>query len=337
MSQPGVTVNPASKISAKQWAALIQRNPHVPAAVRSHVRARGALITGPTAIAQPKDIIPLDWPEDLAAVFASNDWEITTAEERFELVRADKALQVSRTIRLDLQSGEAGPGFLVKAGPGETFWSPDTRPLNATYDFGNAAVLFGETFGSAAVDRKTRKDELSFKTQLSSGRALVFVVNRFVICGVRPRPDGVRPAANGAPGFQTQKTVVTSDDDLALTFLHELSGWPHAIICGPFSWPGRKRLAWAYLSLAASMALVGSYVGSCPSCCWRCFRCCCWPGCALASRRWPCCTGCGVRRVKRHCPPTTASCCSGRAFSATSCSASACSTACSSRRRWRRA
>jgi hypothetical protein len=223
MSQPGVTVNPASKISAKQWAALIQRNPHVPAAVRSHVRARGALITGPTAIAQPKDIIPLDWPEDLAAVFASNDWEITTAEERFELVRADKALQVSRTIRLDLQSGEAGPGFLVKAGPGETFWSPDTRPLNATYDFGNAAVLFGETFGSAAVDRKTRKDELSFKTQLSSGRALVFVVNRFVICGVRPRPDGVRPAANGAPGFQTQKTVVTSDDDLALTFLHELA------------------------------------------------------------------------------------------------------------------
>ena len=223
MSQPGVAVNPASKISAKQWAALIQRNPHVPAAVRSHVRARGALVTGPTAIAQPKDIIPLDWPEDLAAVFASTDWEITTAEERFELLQGGKALQVSRTIRLDLQSGEDGPGFLVKAGPGETFWSPDARPLNETYDFGNAAVLFGETFSNAAVDRKARKDEASVKTQLASGRALIFVVNRFVVRGVRPRPDGVRPAATGAPGFQTQRTIVTSDDDLVLTFLHELA------------------------------------------------------------------------------------------------------------------
>lgn len=203
---------------------MIKRSPHVPDFARKGIKAKGNLIVGPTKIKQPEKTIPRDWPDDLAAVFASSYWEISTALETFELVKDPTGMHVERRILVDLQTGEFGPGYWFDTGPNERTWSPDNYSFDTSYELGGIGLEFGETFSSAEVNKHAKAGQRTAETRLKSGRALIIVVNRVTVYGVKP--------ANSLlswflPGFADLITAARQftvpEPKLLATFLHELS------------------------------------------------------------------------------------------------------------------
>lgn len=110
------------------------------------LKAKGNTIGGPAKIRQPANTIPREWPDDLAAAFASRQWEITTAQETFAFVEKGTEVHVQRRFLLGLQSGEFGPGHWLTTGPNQWEWSPDNHDLVASFPLGAVEFLFGATF-----------------------------------------------------------------------------------------------------------------------------------------------------------------------------------------------
>lgn len=221
---PNVTVNNASHITAAQWAKLLQDSPYVPDLVKRGISANGNTINGSGKISQPKDKIPVDWIDDLAAAFASEAWEITTAHETFEVVEQAREPEVRRRVVPDLGQREFGPGYWLTVGPGQREWSSDMRYIHSTYKVGEIALLLGETFSSARVNQQAKKDERTPETRLSSGRALIILVNRVTVYGVK---SFTGLAASFVPdllqNFGVSREILFSSITLVYSFLHELA------------------------------------------------------------------------------------------------------------------
>lgn len=202
-----VTVNPASKITAAQWVAMIKKNPGIPDFVRKGFKARGNVITA--TIKQPALTTPKIWTYDLVAAYDADEWEITTARATFEIVQDPDGVHVRRRIFLDLQAGEFGPGLWLKTGPGTRSWAPDNRTLNESYKVGEIALEFGETFTSQ-VRLKSRRPRL------------IIIVNVITVFGVVP-------SAFLSRWFPLEEFLVTSrqfnvpETRLLSSFLHELA------------------------------------------------------------------------------------------------------------------
>lgn len=222
MAEPGIAVNPASTISAKQWVEIIQRSAHIPDYLKRSIRARGNLIVGWAKITQPSNTIPRDWLVDLAAAFAAGTWEITSAQETFEVARDGKGFGVRRRIYPDLQEGEFGPGHWFSLGPDERIWSPDNYSFDISYRLGDVALLFGETYSSAKVNKQARTGEGSATTRLKSRRALIIIVDRVVAFDAEtatPLAARFLPGLFGAFSYR----IPIAEHTLVYTFLHELA------------------------------------------------------------------------------------------------------------------
>jgi hypothetical protein len=224
MAEQGIAVNSASQIGAAKWVEIIKRCEHVPEYLRRGIGTKGNLIVGWSRIVQPKDTIPRDWVDDLAAASASNEWEITTAHETYELERHASQIKVRRRIYPDLGKGEYGPGYWFTTGPNQREWSPDMYSFDKTYDFGQSAMEFGETFSSERVNKQARKGEQSAETRLKSGRALIIVINRASVYGVRPAS---RLATRFLPPlvvyFASAEQLPMAEPTLVNVLLHELA------------------------------------------------------------------------------------------------------------------
>ncbi|MFN7925448.1 MAG: hypothetical protein U0Q16_35440 [Bryobacteraceae bacterium] len=221
---PNVAVNRASRISATRWAKLIQESPGVPDFVKQGIKVQGNVIQGPGTIKQPSGRIPKDWIDDLAAAFASEAWEITTAEETFEVEAGKGEAVVRRRVVPDLGQGESGPGYWMTVGPGQREWSPDTRYIHSTYKVGDIALLYGETYSSATVNRQAKKDEATPETRLTSGRALIIIVDRVTVYGVKSfssLAERFMPAL--LLDFGLPEEIPISAKSLVYSFLHELA------------------------------------------------------------------------------------------------------------------
>ena len=204
-----VTINPASKITAAQWVAMIQRSQHIPQYLKQGIKANNNVIVGPTRIKQPANTIPRDWPDDLAAAFASRDWEMTTAEETFIVIKDATGFHVRQRIFLDLQKSKFGPGLWITTGPNQREWMPDNRSFDKSYNVGEIALTFGETFSSRA--------------RLQSGRQLIMIINRVTVYGVKPGALLSSWFPAGAQYFETARNFVMPESRLLSTFLHELA------------------------------------------------------------------------------------------------------------------
>jgi hypothetical protein len=221
---PNVTVNSASQITAAQWAKLLQDSPHVPDLVKRGISAKGNTINGSGKISQPKDKIPVGWIDDLAAAFASEAWEITTAHETFEVVAQSREPEVRRRVVPDLGQREFGPGYWLTVGPGQREWSPDTRYIHSTYKVGDIALLLGETFSSARVNTQAKEDERTPETRLSSGRALIILVNRVTVYGVKSFTGlAARFVPELLKDVGLSEEIPISSIALIYSFLHELA------------------------------------------------------------------------------------------------------------------
>lgn len=224
MAERGIAVNPASRITARSWVAMIRRCEHVPEYLRRAIRATGNLIVGWSKITQPEDTIPRDWLADLSAAFGSGDWEITTAVETYELVKDTGVIKVRRRIYPDLSEGEFGPGHWFTIGPGQRRWSPDMYSFDTVYDFGQSAVEFGETFSSIKVNQQARQGERSAETRLKSGRALIIIIDRVSVYGVyMGAPSAARFRSPLQVYFASDAQIAIAEPTLAYTFLHELA------------------------------------------------------------------------------------------------------------------
>jgi hypothetical protein len=204
-----ITVNPASRISAAQWIAMFQRSQDVPDYLRLNIRANGNVITGPTRVRQPANTIPKDWPDDLAAAFAAQNWEITTAAETFVVEKDPTGFQVRRRIAIDLQQNEFGPGVWLNTGPQQRTWMPDRQTLDTTFKVGAIGLEYGETFSSP--------------TRLRSKRHLAIVVDRVVVYGVKPGALVSSWFPTFSRYFETSREFKMPESRLLSTFLHELA------------------------------------------------------------------------------------------------------------------
>lgn len=224
MAERGIAVNPASQISAAKWVKIIKRCRHVPEYLQRGISAKGNLIVGWSKIVQPNNTIQRDWLADLSAAFASGDWEITTAQETYKLEQNAGVMKVRRSIYPDLGKGEYGPGHWFDTGPGQREWSPDMYSFDQTYQFGDSAVEFGETFSSEHVNKQARPGERSAETRLKSGRALIIIINRLSVYGVhmRSRPAG-RLHTPLEVYFASDALIPIAEATLAYSFLHELA------------------------------------------------------------------------------------------------------------------
>jgi hypothetical protein len=204
-----VTINPASQISAAQWVGMFRRSQDVPDYLRRNIRANGNTITGPTRITQPADTIPKDWPDDLAAAFAAQNWEITTAAETFVVEKDATGFHVRRRIAIDLQQGEFGAGIWLTVGQQQRQWMPDIQTLDTAFQVGAIGLEYGETFSSP--------------TRLRSQRHLIIVVNRVTVYGVKPGAlmSSWFPAFSRY--FETSRQFTMPESRLLSTFLHELA------------------------------------------------------------------------------------------------------------------
>lgn len=223
MSEPHITVNPASEITAAQWVAMIKRNPHVPEEIKGGLLAKGNTIVAlPTIKKRPGTIS--DWPDDFAAAFKSKHWEITTAQEDFEVVKVGTDFRIKRRILFNLQKEEFEPGSWIKTGPDQQEWSPQTSAVFKTFKRGQDQdeITYGETFASEEVNKHVKKGERAFEVRLKSKKALVIIVNRFTVNGVKPSA----PISSWFPFlelFATSREFMTPEDQLLETFLHELA------------------------------------------------------------------------------------------------------------------
>jgi hypothetical protein len=57
------------------------------------------------------DMIPRDWPDDLVAAFASDNWEITTAQANFEIVKDATGFRVHDTFGWICKRANSGRAF----------------------------------------------------------------------------------------------------------------------------------------------------------------------------------------------------------------------------------
>jgi hypothetical protein len=203
-----VTINPASKITAPQWVAMIQRSQHIPQDLKRSIKANNNVIVGPTSI-KIGNTIPPDWLHDLAAAFASRDWEITTAAEIFVVIKDATGVRVRRRIFLDLQKSKFGPGIWLKTGPSQRKWMPDNQSFDKSYKVGEIAVQFGETFSSRA--------------RLQSGRRLIMIINRVTVHGVKPSALLSSWFPAGSQYFETAREFRVPESGLLSYFLHELA------------------------------------------------------------------------------------------------------------------
>ncbi|MBK8335263.1 MAG: hypothetical protein IPL03_01175 [Sterolibacteriaceae bacterium] len=224
MAEQGIAVNSASQISAAKWVDIFRRSSHLPSFLQRGIGARGNLIVGWSKITQPENTIPRDWLADLAAAFASGDWEITTAEETFELEKHAGVFKVRRKIYPDLGKGEFGPGYWFTTGPNQKEWSPDRYSFDKTYELGSAAIEYGETFSNENVNRHAKKGEGSAETRLKSGRALIIIINRMSVYGVHM---GSALGSQFLPEvllyFASAERIPIAEPTLVYSFLHELA------------------------------------------------------------------------------------------------------------------
>ena len=222
MADPNITINPTSEITAGQWVEMIKRSPHVPQYVKQDLKAKGNTIGGPAKIRQPANTIPREWPDDLAAAFASRHWEITTAQETFALVEKGTEIHVQRRFLLGLQSGEFGPGHWLTTGPNQREWSPDNRDLVASFPLSAVEFLFGATFSSEEVNKHVKKGERSAATRLTSQRALIIIVNKVTVIGVPPTHFFTSWFPGLAELAVTSRQFTVPEDKLVASFLHEV-------------------------------------------------------------------------------------------------------------------
>lgn len=224
MAEQGIAVNPASQISAAKWVEIFRRSQHLPDFLQRAIAARGNLIVGWSKIVQPRDTIRRDWLDDLAAAFASGDWEITTAQETYKLEQRAGMIKVRRRIYPDLGKGEFGPGFWFTTGPGQREWSPDMFSFDQTHELGQSALEFGETFSNQNVNRQARKGEGSAETRLNSGRALIIIINRLSVYGVHTdSPLAPRFHSPLEAYFASDEQIPIAEPTLVYSFLHELA------------------------------------------------------------------------------------------------------------------
>lgn len=246
--QGGIAVNPASQITARQWAAMLTHSPFVPNYIRKKIGSKGNLITGPIKITQPTNEIPKDWPDGLAAVFDSALWEVTTAQCTFKLMKQGSSFKVSRRIQPDLQKGEFGPGNWINAfdslGNPQKEWSPDNRSFFKTYELGSIALEFGETFSSDAVNKLAQPGDAAAIARLVDNRALIIIVNRVAIHGVKPTPLAAQFTPVLLSTFPWTRTIAIPETRLLSTFLHELSVHAGRMNLGRPSNHGVKEVEW---------------------------------------------------------------------------------------------
>lgn len=236
MSEPSIAVNPASQIGAAEWVDILQRNPHFLDFLKWGIRAKGNLIVGPATIVQPPQTIPRDWLADLAAAFASRAWEITTAEETFEVIPDANGFGVKRRLFPDLSQGEFGPGYWFEISPTQRTWSADLRAVENAYRLGDAALLFGSTFSSVEANRRAKQGERTPITRLKSDRALIIIVNRVAVFGAN---QPALPLSLLRRGLMTQlasvRRIPISEDTLVYAFLHELAAHAGRMTAGKAS------------------------------------------------------------------------------------------------------
>jgi hypothetical protein len=224
MAEQGIAVNSASQISAAKWVEIFRRSPHLPEFLPRGLSAKGNLIVGWAKIVRPKDTIPRDWLADLAAAFASGDWEITTAQETYTLEQHAGVIIGRRRIYPDLGKGEFGPGYWFDTGRSQREWSPDMYSFDQTYSLGNSAVEFGETFSSEHVNKQARQGERSAETRLNSGRALIIVINRVSVYGVHTgSPLASRFHSPFEVYFASDEQIAIAEPTLVYSLLHELA------------------------------------------------------------------------------------------------------------------
>lgn len=224
MSEPGIAVNPASTISAAEWVKSIQHSEHIPDYLKQGIKAKGNLIVGWAKIVQPANTIPRDWLGDLAAAFASQAWEITTAQETFEVIPDAQGFGVRRRVFPDLQKGEFGPGFWLQIGPNQRTWSPDVYAYDISYRLGGIELLFGETSSSAKVNQQAKVGERTAETRLNSKRALIIIINQVTVYGVKsaaPLASSFLPEI--LTMFGTAEQIPIAEHTLVYAFLHELA------------------------------------------------------------------------------------------------------------------
>lgn len=239
MSEPSIAVNPASQIGAAEWVDILQRNPHFLDFLKRGIRAKGNLIVGPATIVQPPQTIPRDWLADLAAAFASRAWEITTAEETFEVGADGNGFGVKRRLFPDLSKGEFGPGHWFEISPTQRTWSADLRAVEDSYRLGDSALLFGSTFSSVEANRRAKQGERTPITRLKSERALILIVNRVAVFGAN---QPALPFSLLRPGLMTQlagaRRIRIAEDTLVYAFLHELAAHAGRMTAGKASLHG---------------------------------------------------------------------------------------------------
>lgn len=223
MAEQGIAVNAGSKIGAADWVAMIKRSEQVPEFLQKGIKAKGDLIVGWSEIRQPSNTIPRDWLADLATAFASGEWEITTAIETFEVTQDSSGFRVRRRISPDLRKGDFGPGYWFQTGPNQREWSPDNYSFDKTYELGNMAFEFGETFSSERVNKQAREGDRSAETRLQSKRALIIVVNRAVVVGAKPASPGSLAPQGSLASVAGPLEFDLPEPTLIYALLHELA------------------------------------------------------------------------------------------------------------------
>ena len=239
MSEPNISVNPASQSGAAEWVDTLQRTRHFLALLKRSIRATGTLIVGPATIVQPPQTIPRDWLADLAAAFASRAWEITTAEETFEVAADRNGFGVKRRLFPDLSEGEFGPGHWFYISPTQRTWSPEWRAVEDSYRLGDAALLFGSTFSSVEANRRAKQGEGTPITRLKSNRALIIIVNRVTVFGANEPALPFSLLSRGPMRrLASARRIRIAEDTLVYAFVHELAAHAGRMTAGKASLHG---------------------------------------------------------------------------------------------------
>jgi hypothetical protein len=112
--QLGITIHPASQVSADEWVKKINASDDVPDHFKKQIKAKGDLIlvTNPKKFMIPTNVIPRDWVSDWLAAFNVEEWEMTTGSLDMSVKKGDAGGPFIKTVHNpDLSSGETVDGF----------------------------------------------------------------------------------------------------------------------------------------------------------------------------------------------------------------------------------